>query len=132
MTQACTRAERNVPLARRAVQASQASNRARRQTRDELLGALDRLNKVLTRCSTEFEDLSRPGQGEAGARVRQQPSDTRSNPACESMSGSWPGIMNAMGIKTNPGGSRIPAVAGLKGNVDSHVHMMLMEPVFRM
>lgn len=111
MTEACNRATRNMPLARRAVQASHASNQARRQTREELLGALDRLRKVLTRCQTEFQDLSRPGQGE---EVR----GYGNNRAIRVQSGLreyervLTRYLNAMGIKTTPAGSRFPAVAG--------------------
>lgn len=64
MTEACTRSIRNVPLARKAVQVSEASTDARRRTRRELLGALDRLAAVLGKCKTEFDAMSQPGKGE--------------------------------------------------------------------
>ena len=111
MTEACTRSMRNVPLARRAVQVGAASNDARRQTRRELLGALDRLNRVLTRCQSEFGGLSQPGQGE---EVR----GYGNNRAIQIQSGLreyervLARYLNAMGIRTQPAGSRSPAVHG--------------------
>ena len=111
MTEACNRAKRNVPLARRAVQASPASNQARRQTRNELLGALNRLNKVVTRCQTEFQDLSRPGQGEA-VRGYGNNRAIRVQSGLREYERVLARYLNAMGIRTTPVGSRSPAVAG--------------------
>jgi hypothetical protein len=111
MTEACIRAGRNVPLARRAVHASPASNAARRQSRKELLEALDQLDKVLTRCRTEFEDLSQPGQGEqvrgyGNYRAIHIQSGLRQYERVQAR------YLNAMGIKTTPAGPRSPAVPG--------------------
>ena len=110
MTDACTRSARSVPGARRAVQASQASNDARRQTRGELLAALDRLNKVLTRCKTEFSAFSQPGKGE---EVRGYGNDRaiRIQSALREYERFLSRYLNAMGIRTlsNP---RASAVAG--------------------
>ena len=111
MTEACTRAARNVPLARRAVQRTQAANQARRQTRDELLGALDRLNKVLTRCQAEFEDWSRPGQGEA-VRGYGNNRAIRTQSGLREYERVLARYLSAMGIKTSPAGSRYPAATG--------------------
>jgi hypothetical protein len=111
MTEACTRAARNVPLARRAVQASRASNQARRQTRSEVLGALDRLNKVLARCQKEFEDLSRPGQGEQ-VRGYGNHRAIRTQSGVREYERVVARYLSAMGIKTAPAGSRSPAVPG--------------------
>jgi hypothetical protein len=111
MTQACTRSVRNVPLARRAVQVSVASNDARRQSRRDLLGALERLNRVLTRCQTEFSGLSRPGQGE---RVRGYGNNwaIRIQSGLREYERVLDRYLNAMGIQIQPAGSRSPVLAG--------------------
>lgn len=111
MTEACTRSMRNVPLARKAVQAAAASNDARRRSRRELLGALDRLTTVLTRCKTEFDDLSQPGKGEAvrgygNARALRIQSGLREYERVLSR------YLSTMGIKTPLPGSRPSAVQG--------------------
>jgi hypothetical protein len=111
MTEACTRAVRNLPLARRGVQASQASNGARRQNRSELLAALDRLNKVLARCRTEFEDLSRPGQGEV-IRGYGNNRAIRIQSGLREYERVLARYLSAMGITTTPGGFRSTAVPG--------------------
>jgi hypothetical protein len=129
MTDACIRATRNLPLARGAVQASKASNEVRRQTRKDLLAALDRLDKVLSRCRAEFENLSRPGQGEevrgyGNNRAMRIQSGLRDYDRVVAR------YLAAMGIKAGPTASPAKAVSGLRKHVDSHVHIMLMEPVF--
>lgn len=111
MTDACTRSARNVPLARKAVQASEATNDARRRTRRELLAALDRLTTVLTRCNTEFDAMSQPGKGE---EVR----GYGNNRAIRIQSGlrEYDRVvaryLSAMGITMPAPGSRPPAVRG--------------------
>jgi hypothetical protein len=93
------------------VQASDASNDARRQTRKALLAALDRLGKVLTRCQADFERLGRPGQGE---EVR----GYGNNRAISVQSGLreyervLARYLNAMGIEARPAGYASPAVPG--------------------
>lgn len=111
MTEACTRSARNVPLARKAVQASEASNDARRRTRGELLGALDRLTKVLTRCKTEFDAMSQPGQGE---KVRGYGNDRaiRIQSGLREYDRVMARYLKAMGITMPVPGSRPPAVQG--------------------
>jgi hypothetical protein len=111
MTEACTRSVRNVPLARRSVQVSGASNDARRQTRRELLVALDRLKLVLSRCQTEFDGLSQPGQGE---RVRGYGNDRaiRIQSGLRDYERVLARYLNAMGIRIHPAGSRSRSVAG--------------------
>ena len=111
MTEACTRSLRNVPLARRAVRTSAASNDARRQTRRELLEALDRLNRVLARCQTEFSALSQPGQGE---EVRGYGNDRaiRTQSGLREYERVLARYLNAMGIRIRPAGSPSPALAG--------------------
>jgi hypothetical protein len=111
MTEACTRGGRNVPLARRSVQASQASNQARRQTRKELLGALDRLTKVLTGCQAEFQSFSRPGQGEA-VRGYGNNRAIRIQAGLREYERVLARYLHAMGIKVGPLGSRSPAIPG--------------------
>ncbi len=64
MSEACARSLRNVPLARKVVQGSEASDKARRQSRRELLEALDRLRPVLTSCETDFAGMGGLGKGE--------------------------------------------------------------------
>jgi hypothetical protein len=111
MTEACRRSVRNVPLARRAVQVSSASNDARRETRRALLGALDRLNRVLTRCQTEFGGLSQPGQGE---EVRGYGNDRaiRIQSGLREYERVLARYLNAMGIRMRPADSRSRAVPG--------------------
>ena len=111
MTEACTRSMRNVPLARRAVHVSVASNDARRQTRRELLGALDRLNRVLTRCQTQFGGLSQPGRGE---EVRSYGNDwaIRIQSGLREYERVLARYLSAMGIRPQPAGSPSPAVPG--------------------
>ena len=111
MTEACTRSVRNVPLARRAVQVSVASNDASRQAHRELLGALDRLNLVLTRCQTEFGRLSQPGQGE---EVRGYGNDRaiRIQSGLREYEGVLARYLSSMGIRSQPAGSRSRAVPG--------------------
>lgn len=111
MTEACTRSVRNVPLARRAVQVSAASSDARRQTRRDLLGALDRLNRVLTGCQTEFTGLSQRGQGE---RVRGYGNDSaiRIQSGLREYERVLARYLNAMGIRIHPADSRSPVLAG--------------------
>ena len=111
MTEACTRSARNVPLARKAVQASEASNDARRRTRGELLGAFDRLTTVLTRCKTEFDAMTQSGKAE---EVR----GYGNNRAIRIQSGlrEYDRVvaryLRAMGITMPVPGSRPPAVRG--------------------
>ena len=111
MTEACTRSARNVPLARKAVEASEASNEARRRTRKELLGALDRLTTVLTRCKTQFDAMSQPGKGE---EVRGYGNDRaiRIQAGLREYDRVLARYLSAMGIKTPVPGSRPPAVPG--------------------
>ena len=111
MTEACTRSARNVPLARKAVQASEASNDASRRTRKELLGELDRLTKVLTRCKTEFDVLSQPGKAEevrgyGNARAIRIQSGLREYERVLAR------YLSAMGIRIQPAASRSMAVPG--------------------
>ena len=131
MTQACERSVRNVPLARRAVQLSAASNDARQQTRRDLLEALDRLNRVLTGCQTEFSALSQRGQGE---RVRGYGNDRaiRIQSGLREYERVLARYLNAMGIRIHPADSRSPVLAGWGWHVDSHVHIVLTEAVFCM
>ncbi len=108
MTEACTRSVRNLPRTRRAIQASEASNDARRRARREMLGALDRLNGILTRCQSLFGAWSEPGKGE---EVR----GYGNNRAIGIQSGlrEYERILarylNAMGIKDTQSGSQWPA-----------------------
>ena len=64
MRDACARSARNVVPARKAVLAAQASDDRRLRERKAMVEALDELHGVLTRCETDFRDMSRAGQGE--------------------------------------------------------------------
>ena len=111
MTEACTRSVRNLPLARKAVQTAEASDDARRRTRRELLGALDRLTTVLNRCQEEFEALSQPDKGE---EVRGYGNDKaiRIQSGLRDYERVLARYLSAMGIRTRVPGSRPPAVRG--------------------
>lgn len=65
MHDACGRSVRTVPYAREAVVAANLSEPGRKQRRDQLVGELDRLKRVLSRCEADFAAMSRPGQAEA-------------------------------------------------------------------
>ena len=64
MRDACARSARNVAPARKAVLAAHASDDLRLRERKGMVEALDELHGVLTRCETDFRDMSRAGQGE--------------------------------------------------------------------
>lgn len=64
MRDACARSARNLVPARKAVLAAQASDDRRLRERKAMVEALDELHGVLTRCETDFRDMSRAGQGE--------------------------------------------------------------------
>lgn len=67
MHEACARSVRNIPPARQAVLAADATNEQRVRRRGEMVAALDQLHKSLTLCESEFAAMSRPGEAE---RVR--------------------------------------------------------------
>lgn len=111
MRDACARSARNVAPARKAVVAAEASNERRLRQRKEMLKALDELRLVLTRCETEFGDLSRPGQGET---VRGYGNDRaiRVQSALRKYERALGGFFGAMGIKVTPLGSEARSSAG--------------------
>jgi hypothetical protein len=64
MHEACARSAGAVPPARGAVVSFKLSGARKLKLRSELLRSMDRLRGALTRCETEFAQMSRPGQGE--------------------------------------------------------------------
>lgn len=111
MRDACARSARSVTPARKAVAATKASDEGLLRRREEMLLAVDQLRGVLTRCETDFADLSRPGQGE---KVRGYGNDR----AVRVLSGlrkyEWAlaSFFSAMGIKVRPLGAEGRPAAG--------------------
>jgi hypothetical protein len=111
MRDACTRSERNVPSARKAVVAADASDERRMRRRTEMLRALDQLRTVLTSCRSDFDAMSQPGKGEqvrgyANARA------VRVLAAIRKYEQSLGSFFSAMGIKVSPLGAGNRALAG--------------------
>lgn len=110
MSEACARSARNTPPARRSVLAADANNKARVQRQREMLQAVDRLRGVLTKCETEFQGFSRPGQGET---VRGYGNDRagRVQAAVREYETVLARFFNAMGIKVHPRGVKATPVS---------------------
>jgi hypothetical protein len=62
--EACARSVRTVPSTRQVVQTAPIAESRRLKRRAELVSALDLLKTALTRCESEFADMSRPGKAE--------------------------------------------------------------------
>jgi hypothetical protein len=103
MRDACARSVRNVAPARKAVLAAKAPDERRLRKREEMVQALDLLRTVLTRCETDFRDLSRPGQGE---KVRGYGNDraVRVRSALRKYERVLGSFFSVMGIKVSPFG----------------------------
>jgi hypothetical protein len=133
MHEACARSVRNVPPTRRAVLAANASDERRLQHRGEMVGALDQLQKALTRCKLDFAAMSRPGEGE---RVRGYGNDraVRVQAAMRKYERVLGTFLRAMNIQVPPLGTRPRRVAGqiAPADVDTHVHIVLTEAVWPM
>ncbi len=111
MTAACANSGRNLPSARDAVRAADASDKHRSKTQGELIRAMDRLAGVLSRCEAEFAGLSKPGAGEkvrgyANARA------VKVQAAIREYERFLASFFNAMGIKVRPLGTGEPVVTG--------------------
>jgi hypothetical protein len=104
MQDACGRSVRTVPSAREAVIATKISDPNRRKWRGELVGELDRLKVVLSRCEADFAAMSRPGQGET---VRGYANDraVRVQAALRKYERSLHDFFGVMGIRMTPPGA---------------------------
>jgi len=111
MHEACARSVRNLPPSRQAVLAADASDGRRLRRRNEMVGALDQLQKALSRCESDFGVMSRPGQEE---RVRGYGNDraVRVQAALRRYERVLGTFFNAMDIKVSPLGVEARPVAG--------------------
>jgi hypothetical protein len=111
MQEACDRSLRNLPAARKAVVASDASEGQRLRRRREMLTAMEQLGKALTRCRSEFGAMSQPGEGE---QVRGYGNDraTRVQAALRRYEVALATFFSAMGIKVAPLGAPVRPLAG--------------------
>ena len=104
MREACSRSVRTVPPTRRVVLDTKVSGKHRLKHRAELVGAMNHLNEVLTRCELDFAAMSRPGQAET---VRGYGNDRaiRVQSAVRKYEGALRGFLGIMGIKISPLGA---------------------------
>jgi hypothetical protein len=111
MHEACARSVRNLPPTRKAVLAANASDERRLRRRGEVIGALDQLQKALTRCELDFAVMSRPGEGE---RVRGYGNDRamRVQAAIRKYERVVETFLRAMNIRVAPLGTKPRPVAG--------------------
>jgi hypothetical protein len=111
MREACARSVRNLPPTRQAVLAANAPDEQRLRRRDEMVGALQQLQKALARCEREFAVMSRLGEGE---RVRGYGNDraTQAQAALRQYERVLGTFLRAMNIKVTPLGAKPSPVAG--------------------
>ncbi len=111
MRDACAQSSRGVAPARKAVLALQPSEDRRAGLRKEMVKALDQLHGTLSRCETDFEALSRPGQGE---QVRGYGNDRaiRVLSALRKYEQTLAAFFSGMGIKVTPLGTGAHPLAG--------------------
>ncbi|HEY3012482.1 MAG TPA: hypothetical protein VGK54_00085 [Chloroflexota bacterium] len=104
MHDACARSARTVQPTREAVLAASLSDPQRVKQRHELVGAMDRLQGVLTQCEVEFAAMSRPDQAET---VRGYANDraVRLQGALRKYEQTLQGFLGAMGIRVPPLGA---------------------------
>jgi len=110
MSDACARSARNLPLTHKAVLAADTPDKRRRKSRGEMVQALDRLRGVLSRCSTDFEAMARPGEGETVrgyGNARAIPVQT----ALRRYERVLASFFSAMGIKVSPLGAPVRPLA---------------------
>jgi hypothetical protein len=111
MRDACGRSARTVPYAREAVLAAQLSDSIREKRRGQLVGELDRLKSVLSRCEADFAALSRPDQAEA-VRGYANHRAVRVQAALRKYDQSLRDFFGAMGIRVFPPGATPRPAAG--------------------
>ena len=111
MSAACARSMRTAVPTRKSVLAADANNKERLKRQGEMLQALDRLRGSLNRCETDFQALSRPGQGEM---VRGYGNDRagRVQTAIREYETVLARFFHSMGIKVSPLGARGQPVSG--------------------
>ena len=111
MQEACDRSTRNLPPARKAVVAAEASEGQRLRRRREMLSAMDQLGKALSRCQSDFAAMTRPGEAE---QVRGYGNDraTRVQAALRRYEVVLATFFSAMNIKVSPLGTPIRPLAG--------------------
>ena len=111
MREACARSLRNLPPTRQAVLAANASDEPQVRRRGEMVGALDQLKKVLTRCESDFAGMSQPAEGE---RVRGYGNDraVRVQNGLRKYERVLGTFFSAMKIKVRPRGTEARPLAG--------------------
>ena len=111
MQEACTRSKITVPSTREAVLETKVSEPQRVKQQQELVGALDRLKNALTRCESEFTEMSRPGQSEV---VRGYGNDkaTRLQQEVQRYERSLNEYLGVMGIRVTPAGAEAHPSSG--------------------
>jgi hypothetical protein len=109
MEQACVSSLRTLPPTRKVVLDAQLSEPRRVAARRELVSAMDRLGRVLSRCKVDFFAMSRPGRGET---VRGYGNDRaiRVQASIRRYEGALRSFVAVMGIKLTPlGADKAPA-----------------------
>ena len=111
MQEACDQSMRNLPPARKAVAAADASEGQRLRHRREMLVAMEQLEKALGRCQSDFAAMSRPGEGE---KVRGYGNDraVRVQAALRKYEVVLGTFFSAMDIKVAPVGAETRPLAG--------------------
>jgi hypothetical protein len=111
MRDACARSVRTVQPTRNVVLAARLSEPTKVKRRRELIGALDQLKGVLTRCEAEFAAMSQTGQEE---QVRGYANDraVRVQGALRSYEQRVRDFLGAMGIRVAPLGVNPGPTAG--------------------
>lgn len=113
MRDACARSVRTIPSARSAVLRTELSDVNRLKRRVELVGALDTLRGVLTRCEKDFVAMSQPDQAET---VRGYANDRagRVLGSLRRYDQKLSNFLRAMGIRVTPLGATAPRTSWLK------------------
>jgi hypothetical protein len=111
MRDACGRSTRTIPRTRSAVLEPKLPNSKKEKSRTELVGALDTLEGVLTRCEKDFAAMSQPDQAET---VRGYANDraVKVLGAVRRYEQSLRSFLGLMGIRITPLGVTPPAAAG--------------------
>jgi len=111
MQEACTRSKTTVPPTRDAVLGTKVSEAPRVKQQQELVTALDRLKTALSRCESEFTEMSRPGQSEV---VRGYGNDkaTRVQQEVQRYERSLHEYLGVMGIPVTPAGAEARPASG--------------------
>lgn len=111
MRDACARSVRTVPPTRQVVVAAELSGEKKLKRRQELVGALDTLKTVLSRCEADFAGMSQPGQGEQ-VRGYANSRALRVQGALRKYEVALREFLQVMGIRVLPAGVPRPSSAG--------------------